>query len=155
MNRQVWTNQRSHLSITIAKEQGSALCGKVEYNATHVLSMHSSLNQCGSWSERQMLHWQAGLPDCPKILYWIHAHSVLYHMHDSQVQGQHASQVMACFQEIKQNLIDCRFQRCTGTVELSSLTDQAADQLSRSYDISVWGSGQNQKGWTGKKSTPI
>jgi hypothetical protein len=46
--------------------------------------------------------------------YRIHAHSVIYNIHDSQVPQQHAGQVMAWFQEIKRDLIYCRFKRCTG-----------------------------------------
>ncbi len=46
--------------------------------------------------------------------YQIHAHSAIYNIYDGQGPRQHASQVMAWFQEVKRDLIYIRFKRCTG-----------------------------------------
>ncbi len=46
--------------------------------------------------------------------YRIHAYSAIYNICDGQVPRQHASQVMAWFQEVKRDLIYRRYKRCTG-----------------------------------------
>jgi hypothetical protein len=46
--------------------------------------------------------------------YWIHAHSVIHNIYDGQVPQQHAGQVMAWFQEIKRDLIYCKFKKMHG-----------------------------------------
>jgi hypothetical protein len=116
MNRQIWTNQKRHLSTTNAEEQASALCalcGEVE-NTMHLLF------ECARCPEPlwelvgeaiTALRRQAS-PTAQT--YRIHAHSVIYNIYDGQVPRQHAGQVMAWFQEIKRDLIYRRFKRCTG-----------------------------------------
>jgi hypothetical protein len=116
MNRQIWTNQKRHLSTANADEQASALCalcGEVE-NTMHLLF------ECARCSEPLwVLVGEAitalirqGSPTAPT--YRIHAHSAIYNIYDGQVPQQHAGQVMAWFQEIKRDLIYRRFKRCTG-----------------------------------------
>jgi hypothetical protein len=120
MNRQLWTNQKRHLSTTNAEEQASALCGlcgEVE-NTMHLLF------ECAQCSE---LLWELGGEAITALIrqasptaqtYRVHAHSAIYNIlvYDGQVPRQHAGQVMAWFQEIKRDLIYCRFKRCTGRI---------------------------------------
>jgi hypothetical protein len=54
--------------------------------------------------------------------YRIHAHSAIYNIYDGQVPRQHADQVMAWFQEVKRDLIYCRFKRCMGRTIQSDRT---------------------------------
>jgi hypothetical protein len=116
MNRQIWTNQKGHLSMTDADEQASALCalcGEVE-NTMHLLFA------C-AWCSEPL--WEL-VGEAITVLirqaspraqtYRIHAHSVIYNIYYGQVPQQHASQVMVWFQEIKRDLIYRIFKRCTG-----------------------------------------
>jgi hypothetical protein len=115
MNRQIWTNQKRHLSTTNAEEQTSALCalcGEVK-NTMHLLF------ECARCPEPlwelvgeaiTALRRQASRT---AQTYRIHAHSV-NNIYDGQVPRQHAGQVMAWFQEIKRDLIYRRFKRCMG-----------------------------------------
>ncbi len=60
MNRQIWTNQKRHLSMGNADEPASALCalcGEVETQCTSCLSVLGGLNLDGKLSERQLLTW--------------------------------------------------------------------------------------------------
>lgn len=116
MNRQIWTNQKMHLSTTNAEEQASALCGlcgEVE-NTMHLLF------ECARCSEPI---WETVGEVITALIrrttptaqaYRIHAHSAIYNIYDGQVPRQHAGQIMAWFQEIKRDLIYRRYKRCTG-----------------------------------------
>jgi hypothetical protein len=116
MNRQIWTNQKRHLSMTNAEEQESALCalcGEVE-NTMHLLF------ECARCSEPL---WEMVGEAITALMrqssptaqtYRIHAHSAIYNIYDGQVPRRYAGQVMAWFQEIKRDLIYRRFKRCTG-----------------------------------------
>jgi hypothetical protein len=116
MNRQIWTNQKRHLSMTNAEEQESALCalcGEVE-NTMHLLF------ECARCSEPL---WEMVGEAVTALMrqssptaqtYRIHAHSAIYNIYDGQVPRHYARQVMAWFQEIKRDLIYRRFKRYTG-----------------------------------------
>ena len=116
MNRQIWTNQKRHLSTANAEEQASALCalcGEVE-NTMHLLF------ECARCSEPL---WELVGEAITALIrqasptaqaYRIHAYSAIYNIYDGQVPRQHAGQVMAWFQEVKRDLIYRRFKRCTG-----------------------------------------
>jgi hypothetical protein len=96
-----------------------ALCGEVE-NTMHLLF------ECAECSEPL---WELVGEAITALIrqasstaqtYQNHAHSAIYNIYDGQLPWQHASQVMAWFQEIKRDIIYCRYKRCMG--ELSSLT---------------------------------
>jgi hypothetical protein len=116
MNRQIWTNQKRHLSMTNAEEQASALCalcGEVE-NTMHLLF------KC-AWCPEPLwelvgeaitaLRRQAS-PTAQT--YRIHAHSVRKYLPFMTVRFHGSMPAIAWFQEIKRDLIYRRFKRCTG-----------------------------------------
>jgi hypothetical protein len=97
MNRQIWTNQKRHLSMASADEQVSALCalcGKVE-NTMHLLF------EC-AWCSEPL--WELVGEAIIALIrqasptaqsYQIHAHCEIYNICDGQVPWQHAGQVIA------------------------------------------------------------
>ncbi len=113
MNRQIWTNQKRHLSMTNAEEQASALCAlcsEVE-NTMHLLF------ECVRFSEPLWELVSEAItaltrPPCQnKHTRFMHIVQYITYM---MVRSQHAGQVMAWFQEIKRDLIYRRFKRCMG-----------------------------------------
>jgi hypothetical protein len=46
--------------------------------------------------------------------FYIHAYSAIYNIYDGQVPQRHAGQITSWFQEIKRDLIYCRFKRSMG-----------------------------------------
>ncbi len=139
MNRQIWTNQKRHLSTANAEEQAStlcALCGEVE-NTMHLLFEFARCSE--------PLWELVGEPITALIrqasptaqAYRIHAYSAIYNIYNGQVPRQHAGQVMAWFQEVKRDLIYSRFKRCTGR---ATQPDQAAwvpDQHIRTHGLAI------------------
>jgi hypothetical protein len=117
MNRQIWTNQKRHLSTANAEEQACALCelcGEVE-NTMHLLF------ECARCYEPL---WELAVEAITVLMrqaspaaqaYRIHAHRATYNICDGQFLWQHDGQVLAWFQEVKRDLIYRRSKRCTGT----------------------------------------
>jgi hypothetical protein len=121
MNRQIWTNQKRHLSTTNAEEQASslcALCGQVE-NTMHLLF------ECARGSEpswdlvREAITALRRQASPTAQTYRIHAHSTLYNIYDRQVPCQNAGRVKARFKGIKRDLIYRRCKRCTSRTILT------------------------------------
>jgi hypothetical protein len=150
MNRQIWTNQKRHLSTANADEQASApfaLCGEIE-NTMHLLF------EC-AWCSEPL--WELvgeaittlirqGSPTAQT--YRIHAHSAIYNIYDGQVPQQHAGQVMAWFQEIKRDLIYRRFKRCTGRTikpDRTRLLRYLINTLGRMVSLCIY-QGRNAEG---------
>ncbi len=116
MNRQIWTNQKRHLSTANAEEQAGALCalcGKVE-NTMHLLF------DCARCSEPL---WElVGEAITALIRQASPAAQTYRNIYDGQVPRQHVDQVMAWFQEVKRDLIYRRFKRCTSRTIQPDLT---------------------------------
>ncbi len=105
MNRQIWINQKRHLSTASADEPASALLyvhyvARLRTPCTSCLSVLGALNLYGNYRRGNHCLDKAGLPDS----------TVQYNIYDGQAPWQHAGQVMAWFQEIKRDLIYHRFK---------------------------------------------
>jgi thymidylate synthase len=111
MNRQVWTNQKQHLS-TVQNEENAddscILCGGVE-NTMHLIF------ECQAYAEplwallqraiNSLLRGMRG--DHPGIT--LHAYNIMYNKNLQGITGSCADQIHTLIQEIKRNMV---FRRC-------------------------------------------